>query len=86
MRPEILLIPVAAGALTLTGLKLRKQHQYRRLEARQPDLVVRYGAALSLPDCLPPALPDWLILGFEDMLPAAIKCPGVTPARLDRAA
>ncbi len=26
-----------------------------------------------------------LILGFEDMLPAAIRCPGVTPARLDRA-
>jgi len=27
-----------------------------------------------------------LILGFEDMLPVAIKFPGVTPARLDRAA
>jgi hypothetical protein len=27
-----------------------------------------------------------LILGFEDMLPAAIKCPGVTPARPDRGA
>lgn len=28
----------------------------------------------------------WLILGFEGMLPAAIRCPGVPPARLGRAA
>jgi len=58
MRPEILLIP-AAGVLAFTGLKLRKQRQYRQLLARQRDFVIRYGAALSLPDCLPSALPDF---------------------------
>ena len=59
MLSEILLVPVAAGALAFTGLKLRKQRQYRRLQARQRDLVARYGAAMSLPDRLPPDLPDF---------------------------
>jgi hypothetical protein len=59
MRAEILLIPIAASALAFTGLKLRKRHQYRQLQARQHDLVVRYGAALKLPDRLPGALPDF---------------------------
>jgi hypothetical protein len=30
MGPEILLMPVATGALVFTGLKLRKQQQYRQ--------------------------------------------------------
>ena len=59
MLTEILLIPTAAGALAFAGLKLRKQQQYRQLQARQNDLVVRYGAALNLPDQLPVALPDF---------------------------
>jgi hypothetical protein len=59
MLSEILLVPVAAGALTFTGLKLHKQRQYRRLQAQQRGLVARYGAALNLPDHLPPDLPDF---------------------------
>lgn len=59
MLSDILLIPVVAGALAFTGLKLRKQRQYRQLQACQHDLVVRYGAALKLPDPLPAALPDF---------------------------
>ena len=59
MLPEILLIPTAAGALAFTGLKLRKQHQYRQLQARQRDFIVQHGATLNLPDRLPEALPDF---------------------------
>jgi hypothetical protein len=56
---ELLLIPIAAGALAFTGLKLRKQGQYRQLQAFQRDLVTRCSAVLNLPDRLPPALPDF---------------------------
>ena len=59
MLQEILLVPAAAGALAFTGLKLRKQHQYRQLHAGQRDLVARYGAGLNLPERLPEALPDF---------------------------
>ncbi len=59
MLTEILLIPTAAGALAFTGLKLRKQGQYRQLQAHQQDLILRYGPALNLPDRLPTALPDF---------------------------
>ena len=58
MLQEILFIP-AAGALAFTGLKLRKQRQYRQLQARQHDLVTRYGAGLNLPERLPEVLPDF---------------------------
>jgi hypothetical protein len=56
---EMLWIPTAAGALAFTGLKLRKQQQYRQLQAHQHDLLMQYGAALKLPDRLPEALPDF---------------------------
>ena len=59
MFQEILLVPAAAGALAFTGLKWRKQRQYRQLQVRQHDLVVRYGADLNLPERLPDALPDF---------------------------
>jgi hypothetical protein len=59
MLSDILLIPVAAGGLAFIGLKLRKQHQYRQLQARQHDLVVQYGAELKLPDRPREALPDF---------------------------
>ncbi|MDG4554361.1 MAG: hypothetical protein P9E24_08950 [Candidatus Competibacter sp.] len=58
MLQEILLVP-AAGALAFTGLKLRKQRQYRQLQTRQHDLVARYGAGLNLPERLPETLPDF---------------------------
>ncbi|MDZ7621442.1 MAG: hypothetical protein U5O69_03135 [Candidatus Competibacteraceae bacterium] len=72
MLQEILLIP-AAGALAFTGLKLRKHRQYRQLQARQQDFVARHGAALSWPDRLPDALPDFdrLIAVVPEPLPAA---------------
>lgn len=72
MFQEILLIPTAAGALAFTGLKLRKQRQYRQLQARQQDFVTRHGAALSWPDRLPEALPDFArqIAVVPDLLPA----------------
>jgi hypothetical protein len=59
MLSDILLIPVAAGGLAFIGLKLRKQHQYRQLQACQRDFVVRYSSTLGLPDHLPEALPDF---------------------------
>ena len=59
MFQEILLIPVA-GALAFTRLKLRKQRQYRQLQARQNALVTEYSAALKLPERLPERLS-----GFE---------------------
>ncbi|MFO1421319.1 MAG: hypothetical protein U1F59_10400 [Candidatus Competibacteraceae bacterium] len=59
MISDILLIPVAAGVLAFIGLRLRKQHQYRQLQARQHVLVVQHGAGLKLPDSLPEALPDF---------------------------
>jgi len=45
MFQEILLIPAAVGAFAFTGLKLRKQRQYRQLQSRQRDLATRYGAS-----------------------------------------
>ena len=59
MLTEILLIPIAAGALAFTGLKRHKQQQYRQLQAHQHDLILQYSAALNLPDRLPAALPDF---------------------------
>ncbi|MCK7480135.1 MAG: hypothetical protein M0C28_24815 [Candidatus Moduliflexus flocculans] len=59
MLSDILLIPVVAGVLAFTGLKLRKQRQYRQLQACQHDFVVRYSSTLGLPDHLPEALPDF---------------------------
>ncbi|NMQ18387.1 hypothetical protein E4P82_03740 [Candidatus Competibacter phosphatis] len=59
MFQEILLVPAAAGALAFTGLKWRKQRQYRQLQVRQRDLVARYDADLNLPERLPDALPDF---------------------------
>lgn len=73
MLQEILLIP-AAGALAFTGLKLRKQRQYRQLQARQRGLVARHDTALNLPDGLPDALPD-----FRHRL-AVVPEPLPTPA------
>jgi hypothetical protein len=58
MLQEILLIPIV-GALTFTGLKLRKRLQYRQLRSRQKDFVARHGAALPWPDRLPAAPPDF---------------------------
>ncbi|MCB1777265.1 MAG: hypothetical protein KDI50_07505 [Candidatus Competibacteraceae bacterium] len=58
MFQEILLIP-AAGALAFTGLKLRKQRQYRQLQTRQDALAAQYGAILRLPEQLPEQLPDF---------------------------
>jgi hypothetical protein len=55
----MLLIPTAAGALAFTGLNLRKQHQYRRLQAHQHDLIFQYSAALNLPGSLPETLPHF---------------------------
>lgn len=73
MLSEILLIPAATGALAFAGLKLRKQKQYRQLEARQHDLAVRYGVALNLPDRLPTELPNFQqrIAVIPDPLPVA---------------
>lgn len=59
METEILLIPVAAGALAFTVLKWRKLQQYRQLQVQQRELVERYGAQLNLPGRLPDALPDF---------------------------
>jgi hypothetical protein len=58
MFQEILLIP-AAGVLAFAGLKLRKQRQYRQLQARQNVLITQYSAALKLPEHLPERLPDF---------------------------
>ncbi len=58
MFQEILLIP-AAGALAFAGLKLRKQRQYRQLQAHQKEFMARHGATLPWPDRLPDALPDF---------------------------
>ncbi|MCB1921175.1 MAG: hypothetical protein KDJ28_14530 [Candidatus Competibacteraceae bacterium] len=84
MFQEILLIP-AAGALAFTGLKLRKQHQYRQLQARQNTLVTQYSAVLKLPEQLPERLPDFQqrlamvseplpIAAFEKLREAALRC------------
>ena len=59
MHPEAILIPIAAGALAFTGLKLRKQAQYRRLQALHRTLVADYTPALGLPEALPAGLPDF---------------------------
>ncbi len=65
-------------------LMLIEQHQLvkkDRTECQQLAAVQAFDWHLAVP------LKDpWLILGFEDMLPAVIKCPGVTPTRLDRVA
>ncbi|HRX69969.1 MAG: 2OG-Fe(II) oxygenase [Candidatus Competibacteraceae bacterium] len=84
MFQEILLIP-AAGALAFTGLKLRKQRQYRQLQARQNTLVTQYSAVLKLPEQLPERLPDFQqrlamvseplpIAAFEKLQEAALRC------------
>ncbi len=59
MLSTAILIPVAAGALAFTGLKLGKQRQYRRLRACQDALVARHLPTLGLPEALPQALPDF---------------------------
>ena len=73
MFQEILLIP-AAGALAFTGLKLRKQRQYRQLQMRQRDFIARYGAALHLPEPAPNSLPDFSrrIAVVPEPLPEAV--------------
>jgi hypothetical protein len=73
MLPETLLIPVTVGVLAFIGLKARKRQHYRRLLARQRDLVTQYGAVLNLPDHLPPTLPDFRrrIAVVPEPLPAA---------------
>lgn len=74
MLTEILLIPAAAGALAFTGLKLRKQRQYRQLQARQQDLIFQYSAALNLPDRMLAVLP-----GFQQRI-AVVAEPLPEPA------
>ncbi|HRD67980.1 MAG TPA: hypothetical protein PKY50_17720 [Candidatus Competibacter sp.] len=74
MFQEILLIPAAVGAFAFTGLKLRKQRQYRQLQSRQRDLATRYGALLNLPGPLPAALP-----GFQRRI-ATVSEPLPPPA------
>jgi hypothetical protein len=59
MLPEAVLIPAVAGALAFTGLKLRKQAQYRRLQVLQRTLVADYTPDLGLPEALPEGLPDF---------------------------
>ena len=59
MRLEICLIPVVAGALVFTGLKLRKRRQYLQLQERQREIVAEHGATLDLPNVLLDALPDF---------------------------
>lgn len=58
MFQEMLFIP-AVGVLAFTGLKLRKQRQYRHLQIRQNQLVAEYSAVLDLPEQLPERLPDF---------------------------
>lgn len=71
MLQEILIIP-AAGALAFTGLKLRKQYQYRQLHACQRDFIARHSAALHLPERLPNPLPDFSqhLAVLPEVLPA----------------
>ncbi|HOB63176.1 MAG TPA: hypothetical protein PKI41_13805 [Candidatus Competibacteraceae bacterium] len=73
METELLLLPVAAGALAFATLKLRKQRQYRQLQTDQRELVERYGAQLNLPGRLPDALPDFQsrLATVADVLPDA---------------
>lgn len=59
MLTEAVLFPVAAGALAFTGLKLRKQAKYRRLQSLQRTLVADYIPKLGLLDAIPEQLPDF---------------------------
>ncbi|MCP5195637.1 MAG: hypothetical protein H6974_02420 [Gammaproteobacteria bacterium] len=70
MFQEILFIP-AAGVLAFAGLKLRKQRQYRQLQAYQNELVAQYNAVLKLPEYPPESLPDFQqrIAVVSDVLP-----------------
>lgn len=73
MFEEMLLIP-AVGALTFTGLKLRKQRHYRQLEMRQRDFITRHTPALHLPDPPPETLPsfDQRIAVMPEPLPPTV--------------
>lgn len=84
MLPEILILPVV-GTLAFTGLKVRKQRQYRRLQAHQHQLNAEYGPALQLPKELPrivphfrqrlAAIPDVLSpTSFAMLREAALRC------------
>ena len=70
MLEEILLIP-AVGALTFTGLKLRKERHYRQLQMRQRDFVTHHTLALRLPAPPVDAAPnfDQRIAVMPELLP-----------------
>jgi hypothetical protein len=72
--------------------KKARQRARRQAKRRLSGTAQSRGKAVvcemfkTIQHFFPDLLERWLILGFEDMLPAATECPRATPTRPDHGA